>query len=116
MQVIWNEKTPIATKAILKAVNNNSFHKSWNISTLQTLLNRLIAREYISSYKHGKEKYYTPIISKETYLEEETNDFLYTYYSGSVFNMMASLFKNSNISKEEIEKLKNLLVEDDTID
>lgn len=108
MTTIWKMQTPAATKDILQALNLN-YQKDWNVSTLQTLLTRLIKRSFLSSMKQGKERYYAPLVSQKNYAQKETADFLTKHYSGSAFSLVSTLLKANNITEKEIDKLKELL-------
>ena len=47
MQAIWQEGRVLSTSEIKAKLEE---HRQWNVSALQTLLNRLIDRGFLSSY------------------------------------------------------------------
>ena len=52
MKAIWENTPPMSTNDVMKVI---STEKDWNISTLLTLLSRLIKRGFLSSEKRGRE-------------------------------------------------------------
>lgn len=73
MQVIWKENRVLSTSEIKEKLEMN---RPWNVSALQTLLNRLIERGFLSSYKEGKNRYYEITVKEEDYLAFENSLFL----------------------------------------
>ncbi|MDR2569432.1 MAG: BlaI/MecI/CopY family transcriptional regulator, partial [Oscillospiraceae bacterium] len=52
MQIIWNHPVPISTTKVDKLIRGT---KTWHISTIKTLMRRLVTRGMLSTEKHGKE-------------------------------------------------------------
>ena len=52
MKAIWDNTPPMSTNDVMKVVSQE---KNWNISTLLTLLSRLIDRGFLTSEKRGRE-------------------------------------------------------------
>ena len=108
MQAIWNNETPISTTQVKEYLEKS---KPWNVSALQTLLNRLIDRGFLSSEKQGKNRYYVPLISEDAYLAYENKSFLKKLNGSSVTRLIASLYNSSAISDEDLEELKAFIEE-----
>ena len=72
MKAIWDNTPPMSTNDVMKVISNE---KNWNISTLLTLLSRLIDRGFLSSEKRGRERIYYPQVEREEYMEYETKNF-----------------------------------------
>ena len=51
MKVIWENGATLSTSEIKASLEEQ---RPWNVSALQTLLNRLIDRGFLESYKEGK--------------------------------------------------------------
>lgn len=103
MQVIWQEETPISTAAIREELQKE---RPWNLSALQTLLGRLVKRGFLSTQKEGKNRFYTPLISQEAYLAEESKRYFRKWTGGSLRDLVACLYENHSVTKEELEELK----------
>ena len=104
MKIIWNNETPISTSKI-KEICDEESKNSWTISTLQTLLNRLIERECLNTEKRGKERIYSPKIMEAEYLEFETKMFLKKVHGNSFTSLINTLYKSREIDKNDIEEL-----------
>lgn len=104
MKIIWNNDSPISTSKI-KDICDEEKNNSWSISTLQTLLNRLIERGFLETEKRGKERIYFPNIMEEEYLEFETKVFLKKVHGNSFSSLISTLYKSNEINKSDIEDL-----------
>jgi BlaI family transcriptional regulator, penicillinase repressor len=104
MKIIWNNETPISTSKI-KEICDEENKNFWTISTLQTLLNRLIEREFLNTEKRGKERIYSPKIMEAEYLEFETKMFLKKVHGNSFTSLINTLYKSREIDKNDIEEL-----------
>ena len=61
MKVIWENGATLSTSEIKASLEEQ---RPWNVSALQTLLNRLIDRGFLESYKEGKNRFYTPLVAR----------------------------------------------------
>ena len=110
MKVIWHNQTPIATSEVKRIIDAEGIN-DWTQQTIQTLLNRLIAKEFISKGKRGKEYTYIPLISENDYISYESKMFLEKLHGNSVTSLMRALFDRSKISDDDISKLEKLFKE-----
>ena len=95
MKVIWENGATLSTSEI----------KAWNVSALQTLLNRLIDRGFLESYKEGKNRFYTPLVAEKEYLAVENKAFLEKVNNHSVTKLVASLYDSHSITEEDLDEL-----------
>lgn len=102
MKVIWESGQTLSTSEVKLRLER---HRPWNVSALQTLLNRLIDRGFLESHKEGKNKYYTPLISEDAYLAVENRAFLEKVNNGSMTKLVASLYDSHSISEEDLDEL-----------
>lgn len=106
MKVLWklNEGT---SAQIIDLLKDNS---EWKPKTIQTLITRLVSKEFINVDKRNKKSYiYSPNIQEYEYKSYASKSFLEKLYSGSINKMVLSFVKEKKLSKEEIEELKNIL-------
>lgn len=104
MKVLWSEDRQFTLGDVLTALSG----KGWKSTTVATLLTRLADKGVINFERRGKTHYYYPVLKQEDYNLRETKSFLSKVYNGSVKNLVASLYENKAISKEEINELKKL--------
>lgn len=102
MLAVWDGEAPMTTGYLMKAVGNP---KGWKAPTLISFLVRLERRGFISSCKRGKERFYTPVANRETYLSRVTEQFVEKYHGGSFVNLLDSLYHDRDFSTEEIDAL-----------
>lgn len=108
MKVIWKNECPISTAHIKSCLD---MLRPWNLSALQTLLNRLIARNFLISEKQGKNRYYEPVISEEKYLALENKSYLEKLNNNSIKKFVASLYDSNAITEHDLIDLKQFIEE-----
>lgn len=102
MKVVWANESPITTTTIMNLLGNE---KEWKIQTVVSLMLRLVERGFLRSEKHGKERTYFPLVSKEDYLKFETGNFMKQYHSNSFLNLVTTLYDNRALSDKDIDEL-----------
>ena len=110
MKVIWHNECPISTSEVKRIIDEES-NAARTQQTVQTLINRLIAKEYIAKGKRGKEYIYTPLVAEKDYVEFESERFLRKMHGNSVTNLMRALFDSKKISDEDISELEKMFKE-----
>lgn len=110
MKVIWHNECPISTSEVKRIIDEES-NANRTQQTIQTLINRLIAKEYIAKDKRGKEYIYTPLVAEKDYVEFESERFLRKMHGNSVTNLMRALFDSKKISDEDISELEKMFKE-----
>ena len=102
MKAIWEKGETLSTSEVKALLERQ---RPWNVSALQTLLNRLIDRGFLESYKEGKKRFYTPLVSEKDYLAVENKAFLEKVNDRSVTKLVASLFDSHSISEADLDEL-----------
>ena len=102
MKAIWEKGETLSTSEVKALLERQ---RPWNVSALQTLLNRLIDRGFLESYKEGKNRFYTPLVSEKEYLAVENKAFLEKVNDRSVTKLVASLFDSHSISETDLDEL-----------
>lgn len=110
MKVIWHNECPISTSEVKRIIDEES-NAARTQQTVQTLINRLIAKEYIAKGKRGKEYIYTPLVAEKDYVEFESERFLRKMHGNSATNLMRALFDSKKISDEDISELEKMFKE-----
>ena len=108
MKVLWEKKSLTLNELVEELSKNEPKNKS----TIKTLLYRLIDKKVVKSIeKNKKENEYKPLISEKKYLKSANETFLEKLYDGNVNNMLLNFVEDKKITKEEIEKLLNIIDE-----
>jgi len=106
MKVVWQKGNGVSTSEIKQELDKQ---RTWNVSALQTLLNRLIDRGFLTSYKKGKNKLYDIVVEQESYLTFENSSFLKKVNENSVTKLVASLYQSNSITKNDLKELAEFI-------
>ena len=105
MQALWQGGPyPIRTTALADRLN-----RDWKAPTLHKFLSRLEERGFVRSEKEGNIKAYTPLVDREEYLREESLSFLNRLHGGSFSSLVASLFPDMELTKDDEDALRAIL-------
>lgn len=107
MKIIW--KNPKTTSAFI--IKSLSSEQMWKPATIKSLISRLLNKEVIGYEKDGKEYLYYALIREEEYIKAESTSFLKRVFGGSFNSMILNFVKSEDISKEEIDELREILNE-----
>ena len=109
MQAVW-DCTPPVSRAVLEVRLEKSHPMA--MTTLLTLLSRLVERGFLTVEKHGRSNCYTPTVSKREYLSSQGKRFFRSLCGGNV-SVFANALCDSGLTKEELAQLRQLLEEGD---
>lgn len=102
MKILWRTGIPVSSADIRRELQEQ---KSWEKSTVLTLLRRLKDKKVISVQK-GDPSYYLPLISEADYKAQQTQDMVDRLYGGSIKGLIATLC-DSKLTAKDIEELRN---------
>ena len=106
MKVVWQKGNGVSTSEIKEILDKQ---RNWNISALQTLLNRLIDRGFLTSCKKGKNKLYNILVDEAYYLAFENRSFLKKVNKNSITKLVASLYHSHSIDKKDLQELADFI-------
>lgn len=95
MQAIWHIEPPASTSAVREELQKE---RPWNLSALQTLLGDW-SRLFLQTEKRGKSRYYTPLVTEEDYLAEDSRRYFQKWTGGSPQGLVACLYVNHSLQK-----------------
>ena len=104
MKILWNTEQKMTVSDVIKALDGND----WTPSTVSTFLQRLLKKKVISCEKKGNTNLYYPVMKQKDYDMSETESFLSKIYKGSVKNLVAALYENKKLTKEDLSELKEM--------
>ena len=110
MQVLWNNGN-CGLEEIVAELDKT---KKRNKNTVKTLLYRLVDKGAVKSQKvNGQEFSYAPTITEKKYLSKANDSFLAKLYKGNVEKLLLNFVEDKTVSKEELQKLVNMLESED---
>ena len=104
MKILWRTDEKLTVAEVVKEIDGND----WTASTVSTFLQRLLKKGVISCEKKGKTNLYYPLLKQSEYDLNETENFLSKIYKGSVKNLVAALYENKKLSKDDMSELKKM--------
>ncbi len=110
MKCLWDSKQDLTVVELVEKLREQ-YGKEYAVNTVSTFMTILMKKGFVTRYKTKHAHQYTPLISKEMYLNSQMNSVKEAWFEGSAYGMMASLVQMSDITSEEVHRLKELLDE-----
>lgn len=104
MKILWENGGKMTVAQVTAKLSDND----WTASTVSTFLQRLLKKGVVMCEKKGKTNLYFPGISQDKYDFEETENFIAKIYKGSAKSLVAALFENKKLSKDDVSELKKM--------
>ena len=105
MEALW-AKSPAILGETIDCIGSRA---SRNYKTYQSYMNVLEKKGYISSEKRGRDKFYSPAISREECIARESRAVLSKMQSDSVGLMITSMVREGDLSRSDRLELMNML-------
>ena len=105
MEALWG-KSPATLGETIDRIGSRA---SWNYKTYQSYMHVLEKKGYISSEKRGRDKFYSPAISREECIARESRAVLSKMQSDSVGLMITSMVREGDLSRSDRLELMNML-------
>ena len=105
MEALW-AKSPATLGETIDRLGSRA---SWNYKIYQSYMNVLDKKGYISSEKRGRDKFYSPAISREECIARESRAVLSKMQSDSVGLMITSMVREGDLSRSDRLELMNML-------
>jgi predicted transcriptional regulator len=107
MDVLWRG-APRSAEEILSEVG---LRQGWQEGTVKSLLNRLLKKKAIKAERDGRRYLYTPLLSREKYVSQESKGLLDRLFGGRVAPLVVHFSEQRKLSKKDIAELRRLLEE-----
>ena len=105
MQAVWAVGGEVGRADIEGALASHG----WSANTLNTYLTRLCEKGFLTSRREGRNNLYTPLVSRDRYLEFESRSVLKRLYGGSLGSFVAALNAEQPLVQREIDELRQFL-------
>jgi len=106
MEIIWSNPPPMTTLQITEKLEPE---RNLKLQTVLTMLLRLIEKGFLTSERVGRERNYTPTISKQEYMHIETESFMTRHHINSVGSLLNTFYDGQELSPEDIFELRKWL-------
>lgn len=109
MQILWENK-----ECSLNEIIEGLKQEDKNKNTVKTLLRRLILKGSVKSKKTNlRDAVYVSKVSKDKFLQSQNENFVKKLYNGSTDKLLLNFVENKKVSKEELQKLIDILESED---
>ncbi len=108
LKVLWDEG-PGTVRAINAALKRGG--RRWVYTTVQTLLNRLQAKGYVTCDKSGFAHVFHAAVARETIVEQGLADLADQFCDGTAVPLVLALVQGHRFSTEDIDRFRKLLDE-----
>lgn len=106
MDFIWDQEPPVTTSLLSENIGKE---KGWKIQTVATLFERLVERGFLRVERgKGRERAFYPAISREEYLQMETENFVTHYHKRSYASLLNALHSDQ-LTDKDIDELAQWL-------
>ena len=114
MEVLWDAeaggRAPLPAEEIVAALAER---QDWQEATIKTLLNRLLKKGAIRAAKDGRRYLYTPVLSRQAWLMDESEGLLQRLFDGRVAPLVAHFSRHRKLGPKDVADLRKLLEEID---
>lgn len=108
MNVLWDEgEASVArVREVLEAVDRPLAH-----TTIATMLSRMESEGHVERRSDGRANIYSPLLQRDDVSKTMVSDLVSRLFAGDMTQMVAHLLADSDVTKEEISRLKKLVRE-----
>ena len=104
MRILWKLK-----KAFLKDIIKEHPNPIPAYTTISTLVNRMLQKDYIGFEKLGRDKQYYPKLEKSRYLKKHVQQTLKDFFDNSPTQFASYFTTQSDLSVEQLKELEEII-------
>src|SRR5215469_10469776 len=106
LEVLWREGPSTSDKVIAALAE-----EGWQVSTIKTLLARLVRKRAVRARKEGRRYLYSAVLTREQWITAESEGLLSRLFGGRVAPLVQHFSQHRRLSKSDIAELKRLIEE-----
>lgn len=85
--------------------------RGWSMTTVKTLLSRLVAKGALATQPDGRRFLYTPVLARSAYVGGESRRLVDRLFNGRAAPLFAHLAETEALTDEDIAEIERLLKE-----
>ena len=109
MNTVWSGFKMVTDFTVGELLEKIAAKKTWNVSTLKTVLERLVKKGVLQSVIRGRTCFYKPLVVQDEVVKENLSSFLDTVLDGTFGPLVAYLAEKKKLKPGEIKELEKLL-------
>lgn len=106
LAVLWREGPSPSDRVIAALAGEN-----WQVSTIKTLLARLVKKRAIRAKKEGRRFVYSAALTRQQWITSESEGLLGRLFGGRIAPLVQHFSQHRKLSKADIAELKRLIEE-----
>jgi BlaI family transcriptional regulator, penicillinase repressor len=106
LEVLWRDGPSTSDKIIAALAE-----ESWEVSTIKTLLARLVRKRAIRAKKDGRRYIYSAMLTREQWVSVESEGLISRLFGGRVAPLVQHFSQHRKLTKSDIAELKRLIEE-----
>ena len=105
MTVVW-QRQPVDAQTVIGALAESN---GWSISTVKTMLHRLVKKGILSFKQDGKRYLYRAQVRRADCIRQASRSFLDRVFGSTAAPALFQLVKAANLKPDEVAELRRLL-------
>ncbi|MDO4261941.1 MAG: BlaI/MecI/CopY family transcriptional regulator [Eubacteriales bacterium] len=110
MQCLWESGEDLTVYEITERLRTQ-YQRDYTNSAVATFMKSMLEKGMVTRFKVHHSYQWHPEIDMDEYRDRETDAFLDLWHHGSKSSMLASLLRDTDISEEELQEMRELLDE-----
>ena len=107
MEVLWRGSPRSSEEVIAELARD----QDWQVSTIKTLLGRLVKKGAVLAAKDGRRFSYSPVLTREAWVRGQSSSLLERVFDGRLAPLIAHFTETRKLSRKDIADVKRLLEE-----
>jgi predicted transcriptional regulator len=113
MRAVWRAVESEPEVAVSEVLPHIGKARTWHVSTVKTMMERLVDKGYLASRIRGKTCFYRPLVTQERAARRSVGEVLDTVLDGAFGPLVAYLADRRNLTDEQVRELQQLLGDDE---
>lgn len=105
INLLWEK----GSLSVMQIVQELEKEKNWSKQSIISFLKRMEQKGTVTYIMQGRTKFYSAIAKKEDIVRKETKGILNRFFDGKLGSMVSYMAKETKITGEDIQELKQLL-------
>lgn len=105
LQLLW-EESPLGATEIAERVSDE---RGWTLTTVKTLLARLVAKGALTAKPQGRKYLYAPAVERDQVATSQARGLIDRLFGGRVSPLVAQLAEQRQLDEQDIAELEALI-------
>lgn len=103
LQILWKSEEAMSVNDVNEQLREEGI--TWAYTTVATTLRRMEKKQLVSYEKIDRTFYYRPLV-EQTNVANIAKKYINRYFKGSVYRFLTAFTKDTQLTKEDIENIK----------